>query len=96
VTFTSYQHYKKENHLWLCADGTFKSKLNRKGLAKESSSKYYGKKKGTWKAEGVGATGKLYLSFKKLNEIEVQLEITDEKIHMNNERYFVMESPNCK
>jgi len=96
VTFTSYQNYKKENHLWLCADGTFKSKLNRKGLAKESSNKYFGKKKGTWRAEGVGATGKLYLAFKKLNEIEVLLEITEEKIHMNNERYFVMESPNCK
>jgi len=97
VTFQSHVHYKKQNDLWLCSDGTFKSNLKRGGLARDTKGKYTGKNKGTWTANGVGAQGELLLTFKgEANPIPVPLEINEERIYLNGERYFAMEDDKCK
>lgn len=99
VTYESYQGYKKENHVWICGDGTFRTQLNRKGkLARSERGDYSGKNRGTWTAEGIGAEGKLTLSFSKKNlePVQVDLFIEENKIYMNGERYFLMDNKDCK
>lgn len=99
VTYESYQNYKKENHIWLCSDGTFRTQLNRKGkLAQSEKGDYSGKNSGEWKAEGIGAKGQLILNFSKkgMEPIQVDLLIEENKIYMNGERYFIMDNQDCK
>ena len=99
VTYESYQGYKKENHVWFCDDGTFRTQLNRKGkLARSERGDYSGKNSGNWTVEGIGAEGHLTLSFSKKNlePVEVNLFIEENKIYMNGERYFLMDNQDCK
>jgi len=99
VTYESYQNYNKENHVWLCPDGTFRTKLNRKGkLARSERGDYSGKNSGNWTADGVGPKGQLTLSFakKNLDPINVELFIEENKVYMNGERYFMMDNQECK
>ena len=86
----------KETTVDLCADGSFSAYGSKKGIMKNVNPQYKGRQRGTWKAEGVGESGKLVLTFKKLPAIETQLLIRDEKIYANDERYFVAESVKCK
>ena len=57
---------------------------------------YKGKLSGIWTAEGIGPSGNLHLEFKKLPAIDVSMQIKDEKIYANGDRYFVGESKKCK
>lgn len=87
----------KENVFELCKDGTFTGKIKKKGIFKQMDKKYNGRQSGTWIATGIGETGLLKLTFKKLPEVEVSLEIKEEgKVFINSERYFVGRSEACK
>ncbi len=99
VTYESFQNYKKENHIWLCKDGTFRTQLNRKGrLARSERGDYSGKNNGNWTAQGIGSKGQLTLSFakKNLDPVQVDLFIEENKIYMNGECYFIMDNLDCK
>jgi len=86
----------KENTFHLCNDGTFSGYIQKKGTMKEINPQYKGRQSGTWTAGGIGEHGTLKLSFKKLPALELPLTIKDEKIMVNDERYFAAESDKCR
>jgi hypothetical protein len=86
----------KESVFDLCSDGTFKGDIKKKGAMKEVNSSYKGNQSGTWHTESVGENGVLVLNFEKLPAVELTLNIKDERITVNGERYFVAESEKCK
>ena len=96
ITYESGGGSTKQNHLWLCEDGTFQSKITRKGGLKGTTGKYKGKLNGTYTITGVGSSGKILLNFEKLSPLELPLEIKDEVIFMNELRYSMAEHNQCK
>ncbi len=96
MSYLSSTQYKEQNEIWLCADGTFRSKIKTKGLLKVENSAYKGRKKGTWKAEGIGEKGKLHLYFTKNDDLILDMEIKDDKIFINGGRFFALENNECK
>lgn len=96
MSYLSSTQYKEQNEVWLCGDGTFRSKIKTKGMLKVEDSAYKGKKKGTWTAEGVGEKGKLHLYFTKDADVVLDLEIKDDKIFVNGGRFFALENTECK
>lgn len=96
MSYLSSTQYKEQNEVWLCGDGTFRSKIKTKGMLKVEDSAYKGKKKGTWTAEGVGEKGKLHLYFTKNNDVVLDMEIRDDKIFVNGGRFFALQNNECK
>lgn len=96
MSYLSSTEYREQNEVWLCADGTFRSKIKTKGMLKVEDSAYKGKKKGTWTAEGIGEKGKLHLYFTKNDDVVLDMEIKDDKIFINGGRFFALENPECK
>jgi hypothetical protein len=96
VTYERGDGSNKQNHLWLCDDGTFTSQIKRKGCLKGSAGPYKGKLKGTYSIEGIGSTGRIQLNFDKLTPLQLPLGIKDEVIYMNDLRYSVSEHSQCK
>ena len=96
MSYLSIDKYREQNEVWLCPDGTFKSKIKNKGALAIEKSEYVGKKKGTWRAEGIGETGKLFLTFSKNTPLELKMEIKDDKIFVNGGRFFALENNQCK
>ena len=94
ATYVSNPYVKKNNQVWLCADGTFKSLLRQKGFG-ELTKKQSGKQSGTWEAQGVGAKGELILNFKKAHPLRVEMELKDDKLMVNGIRFYIMEHQ-CK
>lgn len=96
MSYLSSTQYKEQNEVWLCADGSFRSKIKTKGMLKVENSAYKGKKKGTWMAEGIGEKGKLHLYFTKNDDVILDMEIKDDKIFVNGGRFFALENNECK
>ena len=96
VTYETAGYSVKQNHLWLCEDGTFQARIKRKGGFKGSTGKYKGKLRGTYQIEGIGANGKILLNFEKLSPLELPLEIRDDVVYMNGLRYSISEHNQCK
>ena len=94
VSFSFDNKSSKETLVNLCSDGTFRATFKKSGLFKDQGLK--GKKSGTWTVNGIGPTTKLILTITKMGPVETILEIRDEKIFANGERYFVSESVDCK
>ena len=90
ATYISNPYVKKNNQVWLCADGTFRSKIQQKGMG-ELSKKYKGNKSGTWEGRGIGPKGELILNFKKADPVTVVLELKDDKLYIEGSRFYVME-----
>ena len=87
---------KSENEIWLCGDGTFRSKLKRGPELKAEGREYQGKKNGTWKTTSVGQDGMLQLTFKNLTPIEVPLRIEEDRIFINGRRHYALLSDKCR
>ena len=96
VTYESGGGSTKQNHLWLCEDGTFEARITRKGGLRGTTGKYKGKLKGTYTVEGVGPSAKIALNFEKLEPIVLPLEIKEEVIYMAGLRYSVGGHNQCK
>ncbi len=96
VTYESGGGSTKQNHLWLCPDGTFESRITRKGGLKGTTGPYKGKLKGTYVIEGVGHAGMIQLNFEKLTPLQLPLEIKDEVVFMNGLRYSISDHNQCK
>ncbi len=96
MSYLSSTQYKEQNEVWLCADGSFRSKIKAKGMMKVDNPKYKGNKKGTWTAEGIGEAGKLHLLFSKDDDVVLNMEIKDDKIFVNGGRFFALEYNDCK
>ena len=96
MSYLSSIQYKEQDEIWLCGDGTFRSRIKSKGKLVVDKSEYKGRKKGTWRAEGIGETGKLYLSLPKNNDVVLEMEIKDDKIFINGGRFFALENNQCK
>ena len=96
MSYLSSTQYKEQDEIWLCGDGTFRSKIKSKGKLVTEKSPYKGNKKGTWTAEGIGEEGKLYLSLSKDGDVTLELEIKDDKIFVNGGRFFALENTECK
>ncbi len=94
ITFSYANGGSKETTVTLCGDGTFKGDFKKSGSFKEQGLK--GKKSGTWAVNGTGSTTKLVLTINKMGPIETILEIRDEKVFANGERYFVSTATSCK
>jgi hypothetical protein len=91
-----YESAKRNNQLWMCPDGTFRSHIKVKGFA-SIDKKIKGNKSGTWEALGTGPGGKLLLHFKNLDQpLEVPTELRDDQLFINNIRYYVMQNNSCK
>ena len=85
----------KENIFHLCSDGSFTGRIKKKGAMKQFNASYKGNQSGTWSTESVGETGLIKLKFTKLPAVELPISIKEEKIFVNDERYFAAESTNC-
>jgi hypothetical protein len=96
MSYVSQTKYTEQNEIWLCPDGTFKSKIMSKGMLKVESSEYKGRRTGTWTAEGIGEKGSVTFTFAKKPPVTVELEIKDDKYFLNGVRIFVLENKNCK
>jgi hypothetical protein len=91
-----YEKSRRNNQLWMCPDGTFKSYIKIKGFA-EVPAKIRGDRSGTWEAEGTGPQGILRLYFKKLDQpVEVPAELREDQLFINDIRYYVMQNNRCK
>lgn len=95
MSYLSSTQYKEQDEIWLCGDGTFRSKIKSKGRLVTEKSPYKGSKKGTWTAEGIGEKGKLSLTLKG-EVIVLEMEIKDDKIFVNGGRFFALENTDCK
>jgi hypothetical protein len=87
---------KREDEVNLCADGTFQSDITRRGVFKDQSKDYKGKKKGTWDVKSNGEKAALTFTFEKLQPVTINLEIVSEELHANGRRYFLGNSEKCK
>ena len=96
VNYTYMTGASKKNELRLCPDGTFETYIKQKGFLKEKNRKYLGTNKGTWTIIGSGPSAKLILSFSKLGNLEAILEMQEERVSINGERYFISNNVNCK
>ncbi len=96
MSYMSESGYTEQNEIWLCPDGTFRSKIMSKGALKLESSDYRGRKNGTWTADGIGEKGSLSLTFEKKPPVTIELEIKDDKIFLNGGRFFALENRDCK
>jgi hypothetical protein len=96
MSYISSTQYKEQDEIWLCADGTFRSKIKTKGKLVVEKSPYKGNRKGTWTAEGIGEKGKLNLSTSKDESVSLSMEIKDDKIFINGGRFFALENNDCK
>jgi len=94
--YQSNQYFRKENHLWMCSDGSFTTSLKRKGVLKEEAEQYKGKKKGTYLVTGKGKYGKIVLEFKGAPTLEIDTEIRDDKVYINGFQFFVTDHNTCK
>ncbi len=90
------QTSKREDQVTFCSDGTFQSDITRKGVFKEQSKDYKGKKKGTWDIKSQQERATLTLSFEKLPSVTIQMEIRNEQVYANGRRYFIGNSETCK
>jgi hypothetical protein len=86
----------KENIFHLCKDGTFTGRIKKKGTMKKSDASYKGNETGTWSTESIGETGLIRLNFKKNAPAEFALSISEDKVYVDGERYFVAQSEECK
>lgn len=96
MSYISSTQYKEQDEIWLCGDGTFRSKIKSKGKLVVEKSPYKGNKKGTWTAEGIGEKGKLFITLPKDTGIVLDMEIKDDKVFVNGGRFFAMENTECK
>lgn len=96
MSYLSSTHYKEQDEIWLCGDGTFKAKIKTKGKLVVEKSPYKGTNKGTWRAEGIGEKGKLFLTVSKRDDATLEMEIKDDKIFINGGRFFALENNDCK
>ncbi|MEM9327455.1 MAG: hypothetical protein AAGA85_17445 [Bacteroidota bacterium] len=85
----------KANHLWLCSDGTFRSKAERKGEQKGQAGPYSGNKKGTYRLMGMGMQGRLVLEYKKADDLDIILTLKDQQVYLNGDRYVVSNNTKC-
>lgn len=96
MSYLSSTQYKEQDEIWLCSDGTFRSKIKSKGRLVTEKSPYKGSRKGTWSAEGIGEKGKLMISTSKNEAVALEMEIKDDKIFINGGRFFAMENNDCR
>ena len=96
MSYLSSTQYKEQDEIWLCGDGTFRTKIKSKGRLVTEKSPYKGSRKGTWTAEGIGEKGKLNLSTTKSENVSLEMEIKDDKIFINGGRFFALENTQCK
>ena len=94
-TRSGYGKTKRENNLWLC-NGRFKTKLRRGLLIKGEIGDYRGTHKGTYSIAGEGKEGLLTLTFEKLPEVDLKLEIDNDEVFINGQRYFLIYNERCK
>ena len=94
-TRAGYGETKKENNLWLC-NGKFKTKLKRGLLIKDEVGDYKGTHKGTYSIAGQGKEGLLTLTFEKLPEVDLKLEMDNDEVFINGQRYFLIYNERCK
>lgn len=96
MSYLSSTQYKEQDEIWLCSDGTFRSKIKSKGRLVTEKSPYKGNRKGTWSAEGIGEKGKLMIATSKNEAVVLEMEIKDDKIFINGGRFFVLENNGCR
>ena len=96
INYAHVRQGKDESDLWLCADGTFTTRLKRTGLQKGEAGAYKGTHKGTWQIDAVGDTGILRLNYEKLPPLEVEITIKDDRVFINGKRFLVIRADNCR
>ncbi len=95
INYAHVRQGKDESDLWLCPDGTFRTRLKRTGLQKGEAGAYKGTHRGTWQIEDVGASGILHLNYEKLPPLEVEISIKDDRVFINGNRFLVIRAENC-
>jgi hypothetical protein len=98
ANYTSIKGGTKESSVHLCSDGTFQSDTKKSGILKNHNPEYRGRLSGKWIVVGTGEEARIQLTFNKegLAPIEAQLQIKDEKVYSNGERYFAGQSDKCQ
>lgn len=83
-------HSSKDDRVWLYYDGSFKSKVKRSGIFKNSAGKYNGTQKGSYQIVNAkdNQPARLILEFKKLPALTFDLSIKDHQYYLNDELFF--------
>jgi len=90
-TFETARANKKVNEIWFCEDGSFTSKLKRKGKLASIDNKYLLKKRtGKWSITDKGGTDSLTLNYddERIPEFSVPVEMVDQKLFINGNRHY--------
>ncbi len=98
LTYAYLAKGSKESEVHFCADGTFKASVRKKGLFESHNPAYKGRLSGTWQTEGIGETTLLKLTFsgkRAPSPMAITLQMKDDQVMANNERYFVARSNRC-
>ena len=98
TTFVSLRSGSKESMVHLCENGSFIADIRKRGFLKNQNPDYKGRLTGSWKVTGKGEETTIRFSFDKKNlpPFEASLQIEDEKIFSNGERYFIGKSDKCR
>ncbi len=98
ATYNSVTGGTKETMIHLCSDGTFQADVKKSGVLKNQNPEYRGHLSGNWIVTGRGDKASVQFTFNKkdLAPFETQLQLKDEKVYSDGERYFVGESDKCK
>lgn len=97
ISYTEIRGGARQTQVNLCENGTFNANVRKKGIMKEINPQYRGNMKGNWSIEGIGPKAILVLEFesKNLPPLRINMEIDDEQVYANDERYYASESEKC-
>jgi hypothetical protein len=82
---------KRVNQIWFCENGTFVSKLKRRGELFQLDNKHMLKKKtGKWSISDKGQSGVLTINYDddRVPEFSVAVEMVDQKLFINGNRHY--------
>lgn len=98
ATFISVRSGSKESTVHLCGNGSFNADIRKRGFLKNQNPGYRGRLTGSWEVTGTGEETTIRFTFDKRNlpPFEAPLQIKDEKIFSNGERYFIGKSDKCR
>jgi len=98
MVYNDFRGGRQMTRVNLCDDGSFNAKVKKKGIMKEFNPEYKGNMVGLWSVESNNSKAILNLTFSKegLNPLTIQLELKDEELYVNEERFYASQSETCK
>jgi hypothetical protein len=97
ISYEGFVGAKQETKVNLCADGSFRASISKKGIMKDSNPDYKGTMKGRWSVERINSEAILTFTFDKatLAPFVANLKFVNEELFINGEKHFASLSEKC-